>query len=88
MTPLVLSILNGSSSILHTIRTIVKALMSLNFVKIRSPILELAPLGHLKNCDRSSVYIFYLIFFILSSNKDKHKSLDEFEILHDPTTDL
>ena len=31
---------------------------------------------------------FDWIFFILSSNKDKLKSLDEFEILQDPTKDL
>ena len=30
---------------------------------------------------------FSWIFYILSSNKDKHKSLDEFEILQDPTKD-
>ena len=34
MTTLVLSILNGSSSFLHTIRTTIKAWMSLNFGKI------------------------------------------------------
>ena len=49
MTTLVLSILNGSSSFLHTIRTTIKAWMSLNFVKISSPIKDLASLGHLKN---------------------------------------
>ena len=49
MTTLVLSILNGSSLFLHTIGTTIKAWMSLNFVKIPSPILELAPLEHLKN---------------------------------------
>ena len=49
MTTLVLSILNGSFSFLHTIRTTIKAWMSLNFVKIPSPIKELASLGHLKN---------------------------------------
>ena len=49
MTTLVLSILNGSSSFLHTIRTIIKAYMSLNFVKIPFHVLELAPLEHLKN---------------------------------------
>ena len=48
MTTLVLSILNGSS-FLHTIRTTIKAWMSLNFGKIPSPNLELAPLEHLKN---------------------------------------
>ena len=49
MTTLVLSILNGSSSFLHTKRTTIKAWMSLNFVKIPLPILELAFLEHLKN---------------------------------------
>ena len=49
MTTLVLSILNGSSSFLQTIRTTIKAWMSLNSVKIPSPILELAALEHLKN---------------------------------------
>ena len=44
VTTLVLSILNGSSSFLHTIRTTIKAWMSLNFVKIPSHILELASL--------------------------------------------
>ena len=34
MTTLVLSILNGSSSFLHTIRTTIKAQMSLNLGKI------------------------------------------------------
>ena len=49
MTTLVLSNLNGSSSFLHTIRTTIKAWTSLNFVKIPSHILELAPLEHLEN---------------------------------------
>ena len=49
VTTLVLSILNGSSSFLQTIRTIIKAWMSLNFFKIPSHILELAPLEHLRN---------------------------------------
>ena len=49
MTTLVLSILNGSSSFLHTIRTTIKAWMSMNFGKIGSHILELGPLEHLKN---------------------------------------
>ena len=49
-TTLVLSILNGSSSFLHTIRTTIKAWMSLNFVKIPLHIfiLYLDPLEHLK----------------------------------------
>ena len=49
MTTLELSILNGSTSLLHTIRTTFKAWMSLNFGKIPSPNLELAPLEHLKS---------------------------------------
>ena len=48
MTALVLSILNGSSSFLHTIRTTILAGMSLNFVKIPSHIFELAPLERLE----------------------------------------
>ena len=49
MTTLVLSILNGSSSFLQIRTTTIKAWMSLNFVKIPSPIIELAPQEHLKN---------------------------------------
>ena len=49
MTTLVLSILNGSSLFLQTRRTTIKAWMILNFFKIPSPIIELAPLEHLKN---------------------------------------
>ena len=47
VTTLVLSILNGSS-FLQIRRTSIKAWMSLNFVKIPSPIAELAPIEHLK----------------------------------------
>ena len=46
---LVLSILNGSSSFLHTIRISVKAWMSLNFGKIPSLTSELAALERQKN---------------------------------------
>ena len=49
MTSLVLSILNGSSLFLQIRRTPLKAWMSLNFVKIQSSNLEVAPLVHLKN---------------------------------------
>ena len=49
MTTLVLSILNGSSSFLHTIRTTNKAWMSLNFGKIPLLTLELAALERQKN---------------------------------------
>ena len=49
MTTLVLSILNGSSSFLHTIRTTIKAWMNLNFGKIPSLTSELAALELQKN---------------------------------------
>ena len=49
MTTLVPSFLDGSSSFLQVTRPTIKAWMGLNFVKILSPILELAPLEHLKN---------------------------------------
>ena len=49
MTTLVLSILNGSSSFLHTIRTTIKAWMSLNFNKIPLLTSELAALERQKN---------------------------------------
>ena len=45
MTTLVLSIFNGSSLFMQIRRTTIKAWMSLNFVQISPPILELA---HLK----------------------------------------
>ena len=48
MTTLVLSILNGSSLFLHTIRTTIKARMSLNFGKIPLPTLEFAALERQK----------------------------------------
>ena len=47
MTTLVLSTFNGSSSFLHTIRTTIKAWMSLNFIMIPSHNFELASLEHL-----------------------------------------
>ena len=49
VTTLAPSILNGSSSFLHTIMTTIKAWKSLNFGKIISHILELAPLERLRN---------------------------------------
>ena len=49
MTTRVLSILNGSSSFLHTIRTTIKAWMSLNLGKIPLITLELADLERQKN---------------------------------------
>ena len=49
MTTLVLLILNGSSSFLHTIRTVIKAWMTLNFSKIPFLASELAALERQKN---------------------------------------
>ena len=70
MTTLVLSILNGPSSFLHTIRTTIKAWMSLNFVKIPSHIciLELAPLEHLKKLMNNVVTTLAHSFLIGSSS--------------------
>ena len=47
MNTLVLSILNGSYLFLQVRGTAIKAGISLNFVKIPSPIMELALLEHL-----------------------------------------
>ena len=49
MTTLVLSILNRSSSFLHTIRTTIKAWMSMNFDKIPLLTSELAALENPKD---------------------------------------
>ena len=49
MTTLVLSIMNGSSPFLHTIRTTVKAWINLNFGKIPLLTSELAALERQKN---------------------------------------
>ena len=49
MTTLVLSNLIRSYSFFQIRRTTIKAQMSLNFVKIPSPIKELAALEHLEN---------------------------------------
>ena len=48
MTTLVLSILKRSYSFLQIRRTTIKARMSLNYVKISSPIKEFAALEYLK----------------------------------------
>ena len=49
MTTLMLSNLKRSYSFLQIRRTAIKTQMSLNFIKIPSPIKELAALEHLKN---------------------------------------
>ena len=62
-----LTILNVSSSFLQTIRTTIKAWMSLNSVKIPSPILELATLEHLKKLIDNVVTALASTFLIGSS---------------------
>ena len=52
--------------------------MSLNSVKIPSPIMELAALEH--NVVTTLAPSFFFIFFILSGNKDNNKGLDEFNL--------
>ena len=49
MTSLVLSIFNASSLFLQIRRATIKAWMSLNFVKITSPIMEIAPFERHRN---------------------------------------
>ena len=49
MTTVALSFLNRSYSFLQIRKTAIKAWMSLDSVKIPSPIMELATLEHLKN---------------------------------------
>ena len=51
MTTLVLLILNRSYLFLQIRRTTIKAKLSMNFVKIPSPIKELAALEYLKTMD-------------------------------------
>ena len=68
MTALVLSILNGSSSYLLIRRTTIKAWMGLNFVKIPSPLMELAALEHLKKLIDNVVTTLAPSFLIESSS--------------------
>ena len=68
MTTLVHSMLNGFSPFLHTIRTTIKAWMSLILVKIPLHILELAPLEHLKKLMDNVVTAPVFTFLIVSSS--------------------
>ena len=68
MTTLVLSILNGSSSFLHTTRTTIKAWMSLNFGKIPLLTLELAVLESQKKIMSNVVTTLAPSFLIGSSS--------------------
>ena len=62
--------------------------MSLKFGEIRPWTTELAAHRLIMEKMTSSHFLryFYLILFILAGNEDMHRSLDEFEILPDPTT--
>ena len=68
MTSLVLSILNGSSSKLQIRRTTIKAWMSLNFVKIPWPIMELAALENFEKLIYNVVTTLAPTFLIGSSS--------------------
>ena len=92
-----LVLLNGSDSFLQVTRTTVGSRMSSNFGQIRPWTAVLDAIEHLKKiaidlqrekyCEHSSAFIFDLIFFVPAGNKDMHKSLNEFEFQHEPTTD-
>ena len=95
MTTLVLSFYNRSCSFLQIRRTTIKAWISLNSVKIPSPIMKLTSLEHHKKSaltynGRSVVTTLAPLFFNGSSsfigNKDFHKSLNEFDFPPQPST--
>ena len=74
----------------------IRAWMSLKFNQIRLRPTELAALERLKKSHRIIIGkrrqdifsgIFHRILFILAGSADTHKSLDEFEIRRDQTTD-
>ena len=68
-----------------------KRLNEFDFGHIQPAATELAALERLKyssiSCDHSGAFIFHLIFFILVSYLDIHKSIDEFEFRSDAITD-
>ena len=68
MTTLVLSILNGSSSFLHTKRTTIKAWMRLNFGKVPSLTSEIAALERQKKLINNVVTTLAPSFLIGSSS--------------------
>ena len=68
MTALVLSISNGSSSCLPIRRTTIKAWLSMNFVNLPLPHMELAPLEHLLNLIDNVVTTLASTFLIGSSS--------------------
>ena len=70
MTTLVLSILNGSSSFFHTIRTTIKAWMSLNFGKIQLLTSELAALKRQKK--KNNVATTLAPSFLIGSSSFLH----------------
>ena len=86
-----LSILKGSSSFFHTIRTTIKAWVLLNYFKIQSPIMELAPLDHLKKV-MDNVVTTLAPSFLIRSSSFFHVTrttiiLDEFELQVELTSD-
>ena len=72
--------------------TCIRARRSSKFGQIRPPTTELAALERLINPHRLISCHFFSavldpILFILAGNDDIHRSLEEFEIRPDPTTD-
>ena len=92
------SFLIGSSSYLQVTRTSIISRTSSNFSQIRPGTAELAALERLKKFPLTynvenlvstlAPFIFDWIFFILAGDKDNYKSLDEFEIRWNSTTDF
>ena len=66
---------------------------SSKFGKIGPKTAELVALERLENPHKdenvvnTNAFIFDQIFFIIAGNSDNHKSMDEFEIRPNPTTD-
>ena len=86
MNTLAPSFLIESTSFLQETRTCMKAWMSSNFGQISPPTPELSALACLKNCcERSSAYIFDLIFFVFSGNEDNQQVWTEFDFWPDGT---
>ena len=67
-------------------RTCIEAWMSLKYGQIR-PLVSMATDSVEKRCFPFFSVVLDGILLILTGNDDIHKSLDEFEIRLDPTTD-
>ena len=90
MTSLVLSLFNGYSSYLQIRRTTIKSLMSLNFIKIPLPIMELAALEHLKMIDNvvTSFLIESSLFLQVTRTTIKSRTGSKFSQIRCLTVEL